>query len=410
MISYIVTILVLVAIAVALFQLTIGTDQSFAAIPKPASVFQPNGLALTIQDNDDLIAAAKAPPKIRVEALLRLTEDRFPLEKIVPIMARATSDRDELVRAAGEVGIARIGKSAMPVLITMMDKNYLESKDFIAVCGAASVLGPDAIELFPKLQEALDSGESKYQKMALFAMKNMGDENIKAMDRLIELLDSVDLNAQIAVCKILESLGPNAEPATEKLVDLFEHGIVSTRSWAAIVLGAIGESMDHDILALLTKRLDAFVLVDKQRAMIGLGHMGANAQPAVEKITQLMNDPSKNCQPQAAVTRWQITGEIEPSLKVLGELLPTRDYKQTVLEQLANIGPAAAPMANTISKELASDDVSIRELAAIALGKIGPAAQSAMPQLKALLQDKDALLRQAVTDAIAAIEKEPKTQ
>ena len=42
----------------------------------------------------------------------------------------------------------------------------------------------------------------------------------------------------------------------------------------------------------------------------------------------------------------------------------------------------------------------------MALGKIGPGAKSALPKLRVLLNDEDALLRQSVADAIAAIEKD----
>ncbi len=396
MVSLMAAILVVVAAILTTLQLTVGIDQLFASAQEPVS---------TVPRADDLSVATEGPGKQRVEALLRITDGRFSREEVVPVLARATSNGNELIRAAGEVGIQRIGKSAVPVLVTMVGGGYLESKDFASVCGAARVLGADAVELFPEFQKALESEEAPTQKMALFAMQNLGDENAKAMDRMIELLDSEDLNVQIAVCRVLEQLGPKAAPAIDKLVELFESGTVSARSWSSIVLGAIGESDKHDILALLTERLSAFTLVEKERAMIGLGHMGAKAQPAIEKITQLMMDPTRSCQPQAAVAIWQITGKSEVSLKVLKELLTTVDYKMTVLEQLANMGPVAAPLTAAICKELKSDDVGVREQAAVALGKIGPGAKSAVPQLKALLKDEDALLRQAVTDAITAIEK-----
>lgn len=401
------SILVVVAVIVTTFQLTIGKDQLFAAAPEPSPTVQSEKSDSTVQRDDDLSVAAKGPTSQRVEALLRLSDGRFPAEKVVPIMARATADRAELVRAAGEVGIQRIGKKAVPILSSMISKGYLDSPDFPSVCGAARVLGTDAVELFPEMQKALSSDLAPIQKTALFGMQSMGDVNAKAMDRMIELLDSKDLNVQVSVCKVLEQLGPKAAPATDKLVEVFGNGTVSARSWASIVLGSIGESDKHDILGLLKERLNAFTLIEKQRAMIGLSHMGAKAQPAVEKVTQLMMDPTKSCQTQAAVTLWQITGKSKASLNVMKTLLTTIDHKMTVLEQAANLGPAAAPLASSIAKELASDDVGIRELAAVALGKIGPGAKQTLPQLKKLLKDDDALLRQAVTDAIAAIEKAP---
>ena len=407
MVSYLAAILVLIAVMIATLQLTIGLDRLFAATPEIASTAVAQEPATAKATDDDLSTAVSGPTQQRVEALLRLSDGNLPAEKVVPILARATSDRDELVRAAGEVGIERLGQVAVPVLVSMLDEGYLKSKDFASVCGAVRILGAEAVELFPEFQKALNSDEGSTQKMAMFAMQSLGDENMKAMDRLIELLDSSDLNVQISVCRVLEQLGPKAAPAIDKLVEVYDNGTVSARSWTAIVLGAIGESEKHDILGLLTKRLSAFTVVEKQRAMIGLGHMGEKAQPAVEEVTRLMMDPSKSCQPQAAVTLWQITGSPDVSLKVLKELLPTIDYKQTVLEQIATMGPVAAPLTSEIAKELGSDDVATRELAAVALGKIGPGAKRAVPLLKKLLNDDDALLRQAVADAISAIETGP---
>lgn len=392
-----------VAGLVVAFMLANGLDQTAAKSQSPDG--QDPAIAGEARD-DDLEVAAKGEDEKRVEALLRLTDGRFTLDQMVPVLARATVDRDELVRAAGEVGIQRVGKKAVPALQDMVGEGFHLNLDFAAVCGAAKVLGTDAVDLFPELQKALASDDAPVQKMALFAMQNLGDENTQAMDRMIELMSSKDMNVRIAVCRVLEQLGPKAAPAIDQLVELYKNGVISDRSWATVVLGAIGESDQHDILEILTEQLDAFTQVEKQRAMIGLGHLGSKAKPALQKVTELMKDPSKNCQAQAAVTIWQITGDPEICLNVLKALLPSIDYKFTVLEHVANLGPVAGPLAEVVAKELDAEDVGIRELAVVALGKIGPDAKATIPQLKKLLSDDDALLRQAVTDAIKAIEKE----
>ena len=405
MVFYLVIALVGVAVVIAALQLT-GVLKIFPIGQESVATVNAQEPENKAARDDDLTVAVDGPSKQRVAALLRITDGRFSVEEVVPVLADATFDQNELVRAAGEVGIRRVGKEAVPVLSSMVDEGNRKAEEFAPICGSVRVLGVDAVEMFPVFQKALNAEDGPTQKMALFALQNMGDINEQALDRLIELLESKDLNVQIGVCRILEQLGPKADPAIDKLMNEFENGSVSSRSWAAIVLGAIGESNKYDILELLTERLDAFTLVDKQRAMIGLGNMGAKAKSAIGKVRELMNDPSKSCQPQAAVTLWQITGKSDESLKVLKELLPTIDYKQTVLEKLATMGPVAAPLTSDIAENLSSEDVGVRELASMALGKIGPGAKSALPKLRVLLNDEDALLRQSVADAIAAIEKD----
>ncbi len=398
MLSYLTAFLVALAVVISTIFLVVPSNQYLPSQPKQ-----------DLPDDSAIKLAVEGKGQERVDAIMQLANGKFEAKTVVPIVARATADKDEMVRAAGDAAILKFGEKAVPILDEMLSESYFDSKDFAAACGAARVLGTKAISLLPKLQKAVASDEIATVKFGLYGMQAMGDATSASMDDFLRLLDHKDLNVVVGVCRILEQLGPKAAPATDKLVDLLETGVLSVRGWACIVLGAIGDSEKHDIVALLTKKLDAFTQSEKQRAMIGLGHLGPKAKSAVEKVTKLMNDSTRSCQPQAALTRWQITGDADTSLAMFEELLPTVDYKRDSIQHLGEMGAAAAPLIEVIVQDLNSDEIDIRELAVTALGKIGPAAKSTIPAIKRLLasDESDVLIRQAAELAISRIEAEP---
>ena len=63
----------------------------------------------------------------------------------------------------------------------------------------------------------------------------------------------------------------------------------------------------------------------------------------------------------------------------------------------------AAPLIDKLSQKLGSDDDSIRELAVVALGNIGPPAAKAKSGIEKLLSDKDALIRYAAKESLKQI-------
>lgn len=84
----------------------------------------------------------------------------------------------------------------------------------------------------------------------------------------------------------------------------------------------------------------------------------------------------------------------------LAGLKGDNDAKAAALAELAAGGPKSAPVVSEITVLLKDSDPVLRRLAAYALGQIGPAAKSAVPDLKRLLEDRDS---NAVTAAVNAL-------
>lgn len=351
---------------------------------------------------DGLIALVESGNRDqKIASLMKLAEAPQDLSKVVPVLARAGLNQDELVRASAEVAIERIGQPASEYLEQFFDSKDL--REYQAGCLVAQVLGPDAKQWIPRLTKELKSDDPNRVMSSLFGLQNMGKDVLPAMDDLIALLDHKDFNIQCGVCRICEKLGPDAVPAQDRLVELLDNGVVSARTWAAVALGAIGPTEKHDVVGLLTQKLKAFTQIEKERALIGLAHIGPEAKSALPEVERLMNDVSKSAQCQAALTYWRITGDSDKTINVLVEQLSDVSYKREAIQRLGEMGPTAAPALTELVKELKNPEVDIRELAVMAIKNMGAAGKPAIPDLQALLNNKDLLLRQAAGDAIKAI-------
>jgi HEAT repeat protein len=175
---------------------------------------------------------------------------------------------------------------------------------------------------------------------------------------------------------------------------------------ALLALGALGPSNEHDIVGLLTKKLDAFMALERERALIGLGYLGPDAKPALEKITALMNNPDKSVQPQAAFAYWKITGEAGPAMEVLAATLQDYNFRDETVQRLGEMGSVAAPLVPELINLLRDEDDSIRESAIQTLEKLGPVAKQALPKLRTIAKnDSDLLIQEAAKSAIKAIQK-----
>ncbi len=344
----------------------------------------------------------------QIAAIFELADSSGNMDKIVPAIAKAAIGRDELVRTAAFLALKKLGPTAADHIDV-----FFESDDINEFRRASVVLqqiGPDGKRFIPKYKPILKEDNTPKVMAALFGLENMGNEALPLMDELIALLDHEEFNIQCAVCRIFEKMGADAMPAQDRLVVLLDNGVVSARSWAAIALGAIGPSEEHDVVELLAQKLTAFTQIEKERAMIGLGHLGKKAAAATDEVWKLMTDPSKNSQTRGAYTYWRITGEIDEPLKILTQQLDTLSYKRDAIRRLSEMGPDAAPMLAKLQKELDNEEDDVVELAVLAIGNLGEAAKPAIPALIEKLKHDDLLIREAARESIAKIKAASQAQ
>jgi HEAT repeat protein len=316
----------------------------------------------------------------------------------IPAIVNSVADRSDLVRTAQKIVLQQIGAPAAEYL-----KEYVSSPDFRTYafgCEAIRTIGPGAKMWLPDLQQRLkkltrSEEDEPYLIATIEALAGLGKESLPALDDVLKFLDHKNFRVLVAVCKMAANLGPQAKPFGPQFVELSNDGIPSARSWALVTLGSIGLSEDYDVVQLLTKKLDTFLLIDKQRALEGLSKLGPEAKAALPQVDALMNDPTKNAIQYAAFARWKITGDVQPSLGILTQLIDSRSVGDEAIQIIGQMGPSAKDAVPNLIKQLSSEEPQRRENAIWALGDIGSDAKSAIPQLEKLTSDdEDILIRE----------------
>lgn len=347
----------------------------------------------------------QGPDQDRVlAAILQLGEAENDLAERIKGIAIAGNVSDSEYESAARIAIKKLGSVSYDSF-----KEMLESGDPVEMTQAViciKMLGEDAAVFVPQLIEMIESGDPQTARCGVFALQDMGASATPAVEALDEVIHSLDFNAQIMVSKAVVGIGRDAAPMADSLAKIFEEGNPSARSWAGIALGAIGPIENFDTAKMLGSRLTAFTHVEKTRALQALSLMGDEGESQREVIKAAMIDPKGRIRPEAAYAYYRVTDETEAPVKTLVEMLSSRDYSAEALRHLRLMGANAQAAIPDVRKLLKHDNVAIRESAVLVLGNMGAVAAGEIAAIKKLSTDPDPLLRQAVEEAVAAIERD----
>jgi len=337
-------------------------------------------------------------------AILQLGEGEDSLDQRISSIAMAGNISDTEYESAAEIAIKKLGDVTHQPLSEMLASDDPEEILHAVIC--IKLLGEEASKFVPELIEMIESGDPMTTRYGVFALQNMGASATPAVEALNEVVESLDFNAQIMVCKAVVGIGRDAVPIADTLAKLYEKGNPSARSWAGIALGAIGPIENFDTAQMLGSRVTAFNHVEKVRALEGLSLMGDEGASQQEIIKAAMVDPEGRVRPEAAYAYYRVTAETETPVKVLVEMLGRRDYSLESLKFLRLMGPDARAAIPDVRALLSNESVALRESAVLVLGNMGAVAADEIASIKNLASDPDPLLRQAVEEAVAAIEKD----
>jgi HEAT repeat protein len=136
-----------------------------------------------------------------------------------------------------------------------------------------------------------------------------------------------------------------------------------------------------------------------------LGDIGPNAKAAVPAIRSALQARDGFVRASACVAFWKITGQVSPAVEPMIELLVTghESDKRWSAEGLGRMGPAAEAAIPALIGALKDTDSGVRWDAAVALGCIGPKAWEAIPALIELL-NKHEHIRDDIIKALRAID------
>jgi len=240
--------------------------------------------------------------------------------------------------------LQQIGEAAVPYLIP-----NLERRD--------SIFNSAYVKLWPvlptilksRLQPPLLSREARMR--AVVAFREIGPPARQAVSALIERLRDKDATIRLHSAIALGNIGPDAKAAVPALKPFLKEKH-TVRVYTAIAIWKI-EHNTPETLPVLEQGLQEENAKFRWAAAVFLGEMGPAAEhaiPLLEKATKSADKETASCAVQA----------------------------------LAQIIPGTVPV---LLETLKDPDPGMRISAAVALGRLGPSAREAVPDLTALLKD-----------------------
>lgn len=140
----------------------------------------------------------------------------------------------------------------------------------------------------------------------------------------------------------------------------------------------------------------------RTQALWALGIMGPDAHAAFATVRDRLKDNSAAVRGTAIFAVRRIAAKPEEAVPALVALLADGDpeVRETASRTVARFGK---PAVGDVRKQLQHDALDVRRLAVTTLGRIGPEAEDAVPDLVALLRDTQGGLQDEATDALASI-------
>lgn len=355
----------------------------------------------------------------------------------VPALVAKLKDPRPEIRREATLALAAIGSPAASAKIVPLLKDEHCRVPATYALGALGRIPPDAESI---IRANIDSDDKLLSTTSLWALARVHPKDMKlkraAITQLVARLKDQDPFVRAAAARALAALPPSPEitvPIFEKaLADADE----TTTSYMLDALAGLGAQAVPRLIAAL--RHEAM----RPQVAFMLGQIGPQAAPATEALSKLVNDEDPNVGIEAAHALAKIGPGAKAAVPALIDALTQSEGKPThaAAYALGRIGPDAAaaepvllelikgsdnslsllgawalvqirgPSADTAAKVLPelmagleSELPKSRQAAAETLGRLGPNAKAAVPQLQRATKDDDQDVRAAATKALEAI-------
>lgn len=227
--------------------------------------------------------------------------------------------------------------------------------------GLVSAIHPSAKALMPRLKPWLSNPKHPRYALALSVLGSVGDGASEGVPFLIQALQSTNRVLRTFAVQSLRNLGPAARSAVPALVAALDDPAT------------------------------------RPRAIRALGNIGPDAQEAVPYLERLSEATTLEA-PAAAAALYKIDPESN-GLRVLIEAGQNPQLSNVVIEELGNLGPAAAPALDTLIRTLRSEARQDRggfsewTRIAQAVHRISPTNRTVIPVLLEKLKDAEAAVK-----------------
>lgn len=303
----------------------------------------------------------------------------------IPLAVKLLEDPDLGVRVRILNTIAEAGPKAVPGLIEAL-KN---EKAAYWACIILRSIGPEAKDAVPGLTEKLSDPRPQVRREAILALGAMNEAAIPAIAQIAAALR--DEQTAVAATFVLGQLGqmPAQAEATVLANAKSRDRMLSTVSiWAIARIHPTDKNLTRHALEHLVARLkddDQFIRELAARALLALPPAPEIAIPIWEKAFQDMDEKTA----RNALDALASLGP--PAVPRLVGALKYAALREEVIGILGRMGPAAAPATPQLVQLIEDKNPNVAHAAVLALAAIGPPAKEAVPALtQALQQHRDA--------------------
>ncbi len=272
--------------------------------------------------------------------------------------------RDRYVEAKQAIGIKL---SVRKELIELLNSASVDTREF--AIRRLGELGPKADDALPKLRELLAIADSRTKLKAAEAVWHISGNAEESTTALVKLIRDDEEIGQYTVWTF-ELMGPAAFSAFEAIEGLSRDPRDKVRETATKILGSFGPKHKLATEAPLLARLTDTSNDVKIAACLSLMMIDGELEAAVETLISIVDQTIEN---NSATFRES----------------PEENIMISAINALGLFGDEAVDAVLAISLHLNSGDLNVRSSAATGLGKIGPAAEKAIPLLAKAMRDTE---------------------
>jgi len=276
-------------------------------------------------------------------------------------------------------------------------------------------LGTLSAETTPALTKLLGDKDEGLRRDAIAALKAIGPSAKDAAPAIAKLLKALDDRERRLAIEALGAIGPAAKNTATDMVAALPSKDVETRVLTARSLGIIGNASPDVVKTLAGLLKDDYMSV-RAAAIRALALLGPAARAAVPEINTFKgNNPNSVAAVWGAVALFKIGTDANVNLPIVVAALKNRAPSARIARLAAmDAADLLGPDAKGVMFELVDaltdrapisqyDPTTVRVRAVQALGTMGPAAKDHVGKLIALLKEPDHPLRSAVLDTLGRI-------
>jgi HEAT repeat protein len=268
--------------------------------------------------------------------------------------------------------------------------------------------GPTAKEALPALRTLMKGKSLSLRASAAYSLWKVDGQIDEPVKVLIAVLSTADENrSQWEAALWLSEIGPSAKDAVPALCKALKKAEKDTRSKAVEALTAIRAQADIAVPALIAALKDDEWLV-RSYAAHALQAYGADAKQAIPALREALRDKNGHVRYSAAEALWTMehdAGAVVPTLVDTLKLDDSPYARSGTADVLGKIGPAAKQAIPQLTASLKDEWRTVRVSAAGSLWKITQQSEPALGALIQALKESDSLAESDTGHAIALLEE-----